>query len=124
MRAMTASGANLKLKAIAVGATIAMAATVAMTATTASAADLAAGAAKAKEVCAACHGADGNSADASFPRLAGQYPDYIAKALRDYKSGERNNAIMKGFATTLTKKDIENLSAYFAAQPAVLRNKY
>ena len=55
----------------------------------ASAADVVAGAAKAKEVCAACHGVDGNSADANNPRLAGQYPDYLAKALRDYKSGER-----------------------------------
>lgn len=90
----------------------------------ASAADLTAGAAKAKEVCAACHGADGNSADANFPRLAGQHPDYLAKALRDYQSGYRNNVIMKGFAAALTKKDIENLSAYFAAQPSVLGVKH
>lgn len=90
----------------------------------ASAADPTAGAAKAKEVCAACHGADGNSADANFPRLAGQHPDYLAKALRDYQSGYRNNVIMKGFAAALTKKDIENLSAYFAAQPSVLGVKH
>ena len=91
---------------------------------TASAADVAAGAAKAKEVCAACHGVDGNSADVNNPRLSGQYPDYLAKALRDYKSGERNNVIMKGFAATLSKKDIENVSAYFAAQKSVLSTKY
>ncbi len=90
----------------------------------ASAADIAAGAAKAKEVCSACHGVDGNSADVNNPRLAGQYPDYLAKALRDYKSGERNNVIMKGFAATLSKKDIENVSAYFAAQKPVLSAKY
>ena len=89
-----------------------------------SAADLVAGAAKAKEVCSACHGVDGNSTDANNPRLAGQHPDYIAKALRDYKSGDRNNAIMKGFAATLSKKDIENVSAYFAAQKSVLSTKY
>jgi cytochrome c553 len=89
-----------------------------------SAADLAAGAAKAKEVCSACHGADGNSADANFPRLAGQHSDYLAKALRDYKSGERNNAIMKGFAAALSKKDIENLSAYFSTQQSPLSVKY
>ena len=89
-----------------------------------SAADMAAGAAKAKEVCSACHGADGNSADATFPRLAGQHTDYIAKALRDYKSGDRNNAIMKGFAATLSKTDIENLAAHFSAQTSVLRSKY
>lgn len=88
------------------------------------AADLGAGAAKAKEVCSACHGADGNSADANFPRLAGQHPDYLAKALRDYQSGYRNNAIMKGFAAALSKKDIENLSAYFATQPSSLGVKH
>ncbi|HPG60620.1 MAG TPA: cytochrome c [Casimicrobium sp.] len=90
----------------------------------ASAADLAAGAAKAKEVCAACHGADGNSTDVNNPRLAGQHADYLAKALRDYKSGERSNAIMKGFATALSKRDIENLSAYFASQKSSLSVKY
>lgn len=90
----------------------------------ASAADVAAGAAKAKEVCSACHGADGNSADVNNPRLAGQHPDYLAKALRDYKSGDRNNAIMKGFAATLSKKDIENLAAYFASQKSSLSVKY
>lgn len=95
-----------------------------MSAAPAYAADLAAGAAKAKEVCAACHGADGNSADGSFPRLGGQHADYLAKALRDYKSGERNNAIMKGFAATLSKKDIENLSAYFSTQQSPLTFKY
>jgi len=90
----------------------------------AQAADLAAGAAKAKEVCAACHQADGNSTDPNNPRLAGQHRDYIAKALRDYKSGERNNAIMGGFAKALSKQDIENLSAYFASQKSALAAKY
>lgn len=94
------------------------------TGSVASAADLAAGAAKAKEVCSACHGVNGNSVDPSFPRLAGQHPDYLAKALRDYKSGDRNNAIMKGFAAALSKQDIENLSAYFSAQQSVLSIKY
>jgi len=90
----------------------------------ATAADVIAGAAKAKEVCAACHGVDGNSPDVNNPRLAGQHADYLAKALRDYKSGERNNAIMKGFAATLSKKDIENLAAYYASQKSVLSIKY
>ena len=89
-----------------------------------SAADIAAGAAKAKEVCSACHGVDGNSTDVNNPRLAGQHPDYIAKALRDYKSGARNNAIMKGFAATLSKQDIENLAAHFSSQKSVLSIKY
>ena len=88
------------------------------------AADVAAGAAKAKEICSACHGADGNSTDVNNPRLAGQHADYLAKALRDYKSGERNNAIMKGFAAALSKKDIENLAAYFSSQKSSLSAKY
>jgi cytochrome c553 len=76
------------------------------------------------EVCQACHGADGNSQSPDFPKLAGQHPDYLAKALRDYKSGARKNPIMAGFAATLTPADIDNLAAYYAAQPAVLREKY
>ena len=90
----------------------------------ASGADLAAGEAKVKQVCAACHGQDGNSPTADYPKLGGQYPDYIAKALRDYKSGACKNPIMAGFAATLTDKDIENVAAYFASQPAVLATKY
>ncbi|MEO5700378.1 MAG: cytochrome c [Casimicrobiaceae bacterium] len=86
----------------------------------AQAADLAHGQAKAKEVCAACHGLDGNSPVAEYPKLAGQYPDYLAKALHDYKAGLRKNAIMAGMAAALTAKDIEDLAAYYASQPRVL----
>jgi cytochrome c553 len=88
------------------------------------AADVAAGKAKAAEVCAACHGADGNSATADFPRIGGQYGDYLAKALRDYKSGRRKNAIMAGFAQTLSKQDIENLAAYYSSEPATVSYKH
>jgi cytochrome c553 len=83
-------------------------------------ADLQAGAAKAKEVCQACHGLDGNSTVSDYPKLGGQRPDYLAKALRDYKSGARKNAIMAGFAGTLSTQDIENLAAYYSSQPPVL----
>ncbi len=86
--------------------------------------DIAAGAAKAAEVCASCHGKDGNNDAPDFPKLAGQYEDYLVKALRDYKSGERNNAIMKGFAAALTDRDIRNLAAYYASQRGTLRVKY
>ena len=88
------------------------------------AADMAAGQAKAKEICQACHGLDGNSATPDYPKLAGQYPDYLAKALRDYKSGARKNPIMAGMAGALTTNDIDNLSAYYASQPPVLSRKY
>jgi cytochrome c553 len=90
----------------------------------AGAADLEAAKAKVKEVCSACHGMDGNSPEPANPRLAGQYPDYLAKALRDYKSGDRKNPIMAGFAKALSKEDIENLAAYYGAQPAVIASKH
>ena len=78
--------------------------------------DPVAGAEKAK-TCASCHGATGNeSLDGTYPKLAGQYPEYLAKALHDYKSGERKNAIMAGFAAGLSDEDIDDLSAYYASQ--------
>lgn len=74
-------------------------------------------------VCQACHGADGNgSGDPQYPRIAGQYADYLAKALNDYKSGARPNPIMAGFAATLSKEDIENLAAFYAAQKSPLHD--
>jgi cytochrome c553 len=93
-------------------------------ATLAAAADVNAGGSKAKEVCQACHGLDGNSQTPDYPKLGGQRPDYLAKALRDYKSGARKNAIMAGFAGTLSAKDIEDVAAYYAAQPPVLAVKH
>ena len=87
-------------------------------------ADLVAGQAKVKQVCAACHGQDGNSQSPDYPKLGGQHRDYLAKALRDYKSGARKNPIMAGFAATLTDKDIDNVAAYFASQPPVLVTRW
>ncbi|HEX4524312.1 MAG TPA: cytochrome c [Casimicrobiaceae bacterium] len=92
--------------------------------TAAPAADLKAGEDKVKAVCVACHGADGNSQSSDYPKLGGQYPDYLAKALRDYKSGARKNPIMGAFAGTLSTADIENVSAYYAAQPAVVVTRH
>jgi cytochrome c553 len=93
-------------------------------ATWSQAANIEAGKSKATEVCQACHGLDGNSQVPDYPKLGGQHPDYLAKALRDYKSGARKNAIMAGFAAALTKTDIENLAAYYASQPPVLVVKH
>jgi cytochrome c553 len=86
------------------------------------AANPAAGKEKSK-VCAACHGPDGNSATPDFPRLAGQHYDYLVKALSDYKSGERKNAIMAPTVANLSQRDIEDLAAYFSRQ-AGLSVKY
>lgn len=70
----------------------------------------------ANQVCAACHGADGNSMIPLYPKLAGQHPEYITKQLKNFKEGERNNAIMAGMVATLTPEDMANLGAYFATQ--------
>lgn len=72
----------------------------------------------ATQVCAACHGADGNSAIGMYPNLAGQHPEYIAKQLDNFKTGERENAIMAGMVATLTAEDMANLGAYFGSQTA------
>ena len=82
------------------------------------------GKAKAAQVCAACHGAEGNKPLApDQPILAGQYPDYLVKALSDYKSGKRENPIMKGFASQLSKQDMEDLAAWFSSQKSNLHDQ-
>ena len=70
--------------------------------------------------CFACHGADGNGVDPQYPRLAGQYNEYIQQVLHEYKDGRRNNPIMKGMVATLSDQDIEDISAYFSSLPAKL----
>ena len=67
--------------------------------------------------CAACHGAEGVSQDVNNPILAGQYPSYIEHALKSYRDGSRQNAIMSGFASQLSDTDIADLAAYFSSLP-------
>lgn len=76
----------------------------------------AAGKEKATKVCAACHGTDGNSAAATFPRLAGQHEAYLLHALQAYRSGGRNNEIMKAQVAGLSPGEMADLAAYFASQ--------
>jgi len=72
---------------------------------------------KSKSVaCSGCHGADGNSASGVWPILAGQHASYLAKQLRDFKSGERADPIMQGMVAALSKEDIQDIAAYFAGQ--------
>ena len=66
--------------------------------------------------CVGCHGMDGNSEVPTFPRIAGQYEDYLYQALKSYKNGGRNNAIMTGIASTLNDDQMKKLSKYFASQ--------
>ena len=59
--------------------------------------------------CAACHSADGNSANPQYPKLAGQSADYLLKQLQDYKSGARANPIMLGMVAPLSPQDMDCL---------------
>ncbi len=78
--------------------------------------DVAAGRTKA-QVCAACHGADGNSPTPEVPSLAGQSWRYIYVELRDFKEGRRSNPIMSPMAQPLSRDDMIDIANYFAAQP-------
>lgn len=82
----------------------------------ASAQDLEAGKAKA-QVCAACHGADGNAPAPIFPNLAGQTWRYLYIQLKDFKEGKRVNALMTPMVETLSRQDMINIANYYAVQP-------
>jgi len=70
--------------------------------------------------CAACHGDGNKTVNDTYPKLAGQYPEYLEKALHEYKSGKRKNAIMVGMAKPLSEQDIADLAAYFGSlQPEI-----
>jgi cytochrome c553 len=80
-----------------------------------------AGAEKSKS-CAACHGADFNTPiSPDIPRLAGQRADFLARALADYKSGARKNAVMDSQVAALSAQDIEDLAAYFQSLSGSLK---
>jgi cbb3-type cytochrome c oxidase subunit III len=94
--------------------------------------DLAKGQQIASQACAACHGADGNSGSPANPKLAGQHADYLYKQLQNFKvkagakEAERVNAVMAGFAATLSEEDARNVAAWYASQPlkpAAAKNK-
>jgi cytochrome c553 len=65
--------------------------------------------------CEACHGKDGRGIDPNYPVLAGQHQSYLVKALSDYRSGKRTNAIMAGMAAPLTNQDIEDLASFYSS---------
>jgi cytochrome c553 len=83
--------------------------------------------------CASCHGADAKTpVDPSYPKLAGQYANYLAHALRSYQRGQANeapsanirqNPIMGAFASQLSDQDIENVTAYLASLPSELATR-
>jgi cytochrome c553 len=81
--------------------------------------DAAAGKVKAV-ACGACHGADGNSAAPTFPKLAGQGEKYLIKQMNDIKSGARSVPTMAGQLDAMSEQDIADIAAYFSAQPKTL----
>ena len=89
----------------------------AMLVTVAEAGDAEAGKAK-SAVCAACHGADGNSTNVAWPSLAGQHATYLYKQLKDFKEGRRQDASMAGMVAALSDQDMKDLAAYFESQRA------
>ena len=80
--------------------------------------DLNLGSAKFTAVCAACHGADGNSGVPANPKLAQQHPQYLAKQLAEFKAGKRVNPIMQPMAAQLTDADMKNIAYWAASQKA------
>lgn len=69
------------------------------------------------QVCASCHGTDGNSTLPHYPKLAGHRAAYLVRAMRSYKYGIRNDAIMRGLVMPLTEDQIRNIASYYSAQP-------
>ena len=67
-------------------------------------------------VCAACHGADGNSTDPQYPKLAGQHANYIEAQLKSFQNGQRPNSIMSGMASMLSQQSIADVAAYLSQQ--------
>jgi cytochrome c553 len=80
--------------------------------------DLAKGQAIATQVCLACHTADGSRGSPANPILGGQHPEYLVKQLIEFKSGKRKNAVMQGFAATLSEDDMRNVAFFYASKPA------
>ncbi|MDO9166698.1 MAG: c-type cytochrome [Rhodoferax sp.] len=80
--------------------------------------DLVKGEASYAAVCAACHAADGNSGIPVNPKLAQQHPEYLVKQLQEFKSGKRANAIMSGFAATLSDADMKNIAYWVSSKNA------
>jgi len=69
-------------------------------------------------VCQACHTSDGTRGLPANPILQGQHPEYLVKQLTEFKAGKRQNAIMQGFAATLSEDDMKHVAAYYASKPA------
>lgn len=88
--------------------------------------DLAKGQTTSTNVCGACHTADGSRGAPANPIIAGQHAEYLVKQLGEFKSGKRDNPVMKGMASTLSEADMVNVAAFYAsksAKPGFAKNK-
>jgi len=118
--------AKINITALALVAVLAAPALANTPAAAAAKPDLAKGQTISSQVCGACHTADGSRGSPANPILAGQHPEYLAKQLHEFKSGKRNNPVMKGFAGMLSEDDIRNVTAFYAAssaRPGFAKNK-
>lgn len=118
----------MKLLASALLCLLSLASTTATSAEAAKSAkpDLAKGEATSAAVCAACHSFDGSRGAPANPILQGQHPEYLVKQLNEFKSGKRDNPVMKGFASMLSDSDMRNVAAFYAgkqAKPGFAKNK-
>jgi len=95
-----------------------MASAVAAEARAAAKPDVAKGHELSAQVCIACHTSDGSRGSPANPIIQGQHPEYVVKQLADFKSGRRANAIMLGFASTLSESDMKNVAAFYASKHA------
>ncbi len=119
------SSAFLTIASVTFAAALSSASPVLAAEAAAAKADPAKGEAIAGQVCVACHTFDGSRGTPANPILQHQHPEYLNKQLEEFKSGARNNAIMKGFASTLSADDMKSLSAFYAskvAKPGFARN--
>jgi cytochrome c553 len=129
----TTAGIDARISAITPGLTALLAASVLLASTGAFAQDAASAPRKpepakaekiATELCAACHGPDGNSVAPSNPKIAAQHPEYLRKQLMDFKDPEgdalpgRPSPIMTPLVADLSAEDMRNLAAYYSAKPA------
>lgn len=77
-------------------------------------------AAEIAKTCAACHGEKGIGTAPMYPHLAGQEADYLLHALKEYKSGRRQNQIMQPMAQGLSEAEMEAVANYFADMPGLI----
>lgn len=84
----------------------------------ASAGDAAKAASLSANLCASCHGEDGNGPVTTFPKLAGQQAAYLLRELKDYRSGKRVSEVMQPIVGSLSDEDLANLAAFYASQKA------